>query len=379
MAKFIRFMFYFILSIFGGLIGYQIAQYLSNLYLKDTESPFHSPVNFWSLVIVGVLMGIAITPLISSFFMKLMDSVVLIMKKLSLQEIILGAIGLIFGLIIATLINLVLGFIPFENVTLVGQFIKPFLYFVVAIFWGYLGIFFATRMVFVQSFGQLFNKGGKAQSVSLSMGSPKVLDTSVIVDGRIQDICKSGFVEGTLIVPRFVLNELQTIADSSDRLKRNRGRRGLDVLHNLQKDPGIEFYEKDYDDIGVDAKLVKLALEINGRLLTTDYNLNKVAQLQGLIVLNINELANAVKPVVLPGEEIIIVVNRDGKESGQGVGYLDDGTMVVIEGGKRFVGEKISTEVTSVIQTVAGKMIFARAHGRISEKNKDGNKEETQA
>ena len=374
MAKFIRFMFYFILSIFGGLLGYQIAQYLQNLYGKNIDSPFNSPLNFWSLVIVGVLMGISITPLISSFFMKLVDYVVLVMKKLSLQELILGAIGLIFGLIIATLINLVLGFIPFENITIVGQFIKPFLYLVVAIFWGYLGIFFATRMVFVQSIGQLFNKGNKGQKVSLSGGSPKLLDTSVIVDGRIQDISRAGFVEGSLIVPRFVLNELQTIADSADRLKRNRGRRGLDVLHNLQKDPGIEFYEKDYDDIGVDAKLVKLAQEISARLLTTDYNLNKVAQLQGLIVLNINELANAVKPVVLPGEEIIITINREGKESGQGVGYLDDGTMVVVEGGKRFMDEKISTEVTSVIQTVAGKMIFARAKGKIHDKKKEKSK-----
>jgi len=370
LAKFIRFMFYFILSIFGGLLGYQIAQYLQKLYAKTPDSPFNHPVNFWSLVLVGILTGIATTPLMSSFFLKLLDMVVLGMKKISLQEIILGAIGLIFGLIIATLINLVLGFIPFENITLLGQFIKPFLYLVVAIFWGYLGVFFATRMVFIQSIGQLFsNTGGKQLNLSTSLDSGiKLLDTSVIVDGRIQDVCKAGFIEGTLIVPRFVLNELQAIADSADSLKRNRGRRGLDVLHNLRNEPGIQFSDKDYDDIGVDAKLVKLSQELNAKLITTDYNLNKVAQLQGLKVLNINELANAVKPVVLPGEELIVAVNKEGKESGQGVGYLDDGTMIVVEGGKRFIGEKIAVEVTSVIQTVAGKMIFARAKGKVIEK-----------
>lgn len=367
MAKFIRFMFYSIFSIFGGLLGYQIAKYLQSG--KNIDSPFNSPEFFWSLIVVGVLMGIAITPLVSVFFMKLIDLVVLGMKKLSLQEMILGAIGLIFGLIIATLINLALGFIPFEDIAVVGKYIKPFLYLIVAIFWGYLGVFFATRMVFVQSIGNLFNSSGRGKVLMGAPTSIKLLDTSVIVDGRIQDICRAGFLDGTLMVPRFVLNELQTIADSADTLKRNRGRRGLDVLHNLQKDPGIEFSNKDYDDIGVDAKLVKMALELSAGLVTTDFNLNKVAQLQGLKVLNINELANAVKPVVLPGEEMVVEIIKEGKESGQGVGYLDDGTMIVVEGGKRHISEKIPTEVTSVIQTVAGKMIFARIHGKAGKKS----------
>lgn len=342
-------------------MGYQIAQYLQGVYAKNIDSPFNAPWNFWSLVILGILMGIAITPLISSFFMKLIDYVVLCMKKLSMQEMILGAIGLIFGLLIATLINLVLGFIPFEDIAVVGKFIKPFLYLVVAIFWGYLGVFFATRMVFVQSFGQLFSSSGRKDVFISAPKSIKLLDTSVIVDGRIYDICKTGFLQGTLIVPNFVLNELQQIADSADTLKRNRGRRGLDVLHNLQKDPGIQFSAKEYDEVtGVDSKLVKLALELGADLVTTDYNLNKVAQLQGLRVLNVNELANAVKPVVLPGEVLAVEIIKEGKESGQGIGYLDDGTMIVVEGGKKHIGEKIEPEVTSVIQTVAGKMIFAR-------------------
>lgn len=359
MEKFVRVMFYSILSIFGGLLGYQIGKYLQQVYKELQESP----LNLWSFVIVGVLVGIAVAPLASSLFMRLIDRVILGMKKVSLQEIIMGSIGLVFGLLVSTLINLALGFIPFERIEVVGEFIKPFLYLVVTIFWGYLGIFFATRMVFIQSFGQLFNRGGGNGSNKRTFSwnkNVKILDTSAIVDGRINDICHAGFLEGALIVPRFVLNELQQIADSADSLKRNRGRRGLDILHNLQKDPGIQITDKDYDDVGVDGKLIKLAQEMNGQLVTTDFNLNKVAQLQGLKVLNINELANAVKQVVLPGELLTVNIIKEGKEAGQGIAYLDDGTMIVVEDGKKHIGDNVPIEVTSVIQTVAGKMIFGR-------------------
>jgi uncharacterized protein YacL len=360
LEKFVRVMFYSILSIFGGLLGYQIGRRIQ--LVGPGDSPLRSPVNLWALAILGVLVGIAVTPLVSTLFMKLVDSVIVGLKKVSLSEVILGSIGLIFGLLIATLINLALGFIPFERIEIVGEFIKPFLYLVVVIFWGYLGVFFATRVAFVQNVGHFFSKSGKAGDMNTLtwQGSPKVVDTSVIVDGRIYEICKSGFLEGPLVVPKFVLNELQQIADSADILKRNRGRRGLDVLHNLRNSPGIQIDDTDYEEIGVDAKLVKLSQEKNSYLVTTDYNLNKVAQLQGLKVLNINELANALKPVVLPGETLQVEVIKEGKESGQGVGYLDDGTMIVIEDGKRYLGDTIGVEVTSVIQTMAGKMIFGR-------------------
>jgi uncharacterized protein YacL len=196
-----------------------------------------------------------------------------------------------------------------------------------------------------------------------SKGDSKVLDTSVIIDGRIFDICQTGFVEGSLIIPTFVLEELRHIADSSDALKRNRGRRGLDILNKIQKELNIDvqIYEKDFPDIAeVDSKLLKLAQVLNGKVITNDYNLNKVAEFQGVPVLNINELANAVKPVVLPGEEMRIQIIKDGKESGQGIAYLDDGTMIVVEGGKRHIGETMDVIVTSVLQTAAGRMIFAK-------------------
>jgi len=192
-------------------------------------------------------------------------------------------------------------------------------------------------------------------------GSNKILDTSAIIDGRIAEICKSGFIEGTLVVPRFVLEELQRIADSSDPLKRAKGRRGLDILNTIQRYEGMDVKVVDYDFPKikeVDSKLVALAITMDARIITNDYNLNKVAQLQGVQVLNINELAHALKPAVLPGESLSIQIVREGKEPGQGVAYLEDGTMVVVEEGKRFLGKTIEVTVTSVLQTAAGLMVF---------------------
>jgi len=204
----------------------------------------------------------------------------------------------------------------------------------------------------------------------------KILDTSVIIDGRIADITRSGFLEGTIVIPRFVLRELQTIADSSDSQKRNRGRRGLDMLNTLRKEFGIQILEKEYDEPGVDGKLIKLANELRGTIVTTDYNLNKLASLQGITVLNMNELANAVKPVMLPGENMKIRILKEGKEPGQGVAYLEDGTMVVVEGGKKHIGDSVNIEVTSSLQTVAGKMIFARLRGLHDSSDKKENEAE---
>jgi uncharacterized protein YacL len=191
----------------------------------------------------------------------------------------------------------------------------------------------------------------------------KILDTSVIIDGRVADICKTGFLEGALVVPHFVLRELQQIADSADSAKRNRGRRGLDVLEKIKSSQGVmvKIIEKDYPDVKeVDLKLIELAKEINGKIVTNDFNLNKVAQLRGVDALNINELANSLKPVVLPGETMRVFILKEGKEYNQGVAYLDDGTMVVVDNARRMIGKTIITQVTSVLQTTAGKMIFGR-------------------
>ena len=202
----------------------------------------------------------------------------------------------------------------------------------------------------------------------------KILDTNVIIDGRVADICRTGFIEGQIYVPGFVLDELQHIADSADSLKRARGRRGLDILNQMRTELDMKVRTYDNTDPNdrdeVDAKLVKLAKKLNGKIVTNDYNLNKVAELQGVPVLNINELANAVKPIVLPGEEMVVTIIKEGKEQNQGVAYLEDGTMIVVEGARRRIGETLPVVTSSVLQTVAGKMIFANIRG--SEEDHDG-------
>ena len=239
---------------------------------------------------------------------------------------------------------------------------------ILTLLFGYLG--FQVGFKKRDELLNLFSKTSKKKSASSDDGEEdgknhklKILDTSVIIDGRIADICQTGFLEGTIVIPQFVLNELQHIADSSDALKRNRGRRGLDILNRIQKDLPIkvEMYEGDFEDIQeVDSKLVKLAKISGGIVVTNDFNLNKVCEFQNVSVLNINDLANAVKPVVLPGEEMSVQVIKDGKEHNQGVAYLDDGTMIVVEGGRDYIGKRLDVVVTSVLQTSAGRMIFAK-------------------
>lgn len=254
-----------------------------------------------------------------------------------------------------------------QKIAYIGVIISIILYMLL----GYLGIKIATRKKddMAVNFKKINSKIKNSKTLKSDV-YPKVLDTSVIIDGRITDICKTGFIEGPLVIPEFVLQELRHIADSSDALKRNRGRRGLDILNMLQKEDNIEVIieSKDYgDNIEVDIKLLKLAEEINGKVITNDYNLNKVAEFQGVTVLNINELANSVKPVVLPGEEMNITIVKDGKESNQGLAYLDDGTMIVVEGGKKCIGDTVNVTVTSVLQTSAGRMIFAKLKAVINE------------
>lgn len=321
----LRWTFLTIISGMAAIIGYSVAQYLINLVSQSTR---------W---LEGRL------------------------QRIPTQEIITGALGLICGLIIANLLG-----VSFIHLPLVGAYIPM----AGSIVFGYLGWTLGTKRKdevwnvfnFIPRWGSGKDRD-KAKSEAPSKSGAKILDTSVIIDGRIADIIKSGFIEGTMIIPSFVLEELRHIADSSDLLKRNRGRRGLDILNKIRKEFNIKVKvtEIDFDDLAeVDSKLVRLAQKMSAPVLTNDYNLNKVAELQGVRVLNINELANAVKPVVLPGEEMTVQVIKDGKELGQGVAYLDDGTMIVVENGRRFIGQTIPVLVTSVLQTAAGRMIFAK-------------------
>ncbi|HWR38763.1 MAG TPA: PIN/TRAM domain-containing protein [Patescibacteria group bacterium] len=312
--------------------------------------------------LAGGIIGFIVAPLLIRQLWQFTYWVELRLNKMPVIEVVTGAAGLAIGLIISNLLGS--AFLP---IPIVGKYIPLLL----SIILGYLGISVAIRKR--EELSNLFNgwnwfrgaKDGKEKNREKVAGvyQYKILDTSVIIDGRIADICKSGFIEGTLLIPVFVLEELQHIADSSDLLKRNRGRRGLDILNRIQKelDVAVQIDNRDFDDIAeVDSKLVKLGQVLEAKIITNDYNLNKVAELQGVPVLNINELSNAVKPVVLPGEEMTVHVVKDGKEFGQGVAYLDDGTMIVVDGGKKHMGEMVGVLVTSVLQTAAGRMIFAK-------------------
>ncbi len=276
----------------------------------------------------------------------------LILGKVDFGTLIGGLVGLASGLLFATLV-----FIPIK--ALVGDDMAAASFALKGIF-GYGGLLIGLRR----------GKGLTLRNVlSMIRGKGfeenlKILDTSVIIDGRIADICEAGFLEGVFIVPQFILQELQYIADSQDSIKRARGRRGLDVLHKIQKMTNItvKIVDEDFPKIKeVDSKLVALGQLLNAKVITNDFNLNKVAQLQGVSVLNINELANSLKPVVLPGETMRIFVLKEGKEYNQGVAYLEDGTMVVVENGRRLIGKNAEVVVTSVLQTTAGRMIFAKA------------------
>lgn len=258
-----------------------------------------------------------------------------------------GFLGAILGLVIGSLLGYVL-------LRLEGGI---FLFILINSFFAYLG--YTVGLAWGREIGDLPVFHQKTRG---DQPRRKILDTSVIIDGRIPDICDAGFIEGTLTAPQFILNELQHIADSSDPLKRARGRRGLDILNRLQKNPQVlfEITDKDYPKIKeVDSKLIALARELDADVLTNDFNLNKVAQIQGVNVLNINQLANAVKPLVLPGESLTVIIAKPGKEKGQGVAYLEDGTMVVVEQGEPLLNKSLEVTVTSILQTPAGRMIFA--------------------
>jgi uncharacterized protein YacL len=280
------------------------------------------------------------------------------LERVSLRRLIGAAVGSILGILGAHVMGLVLAR------TSIPDGSRSFLDIALLLVMTYIGLVLGTSkgdMLNLQALGGLFG------SESVSQRQPKVLDTSVIIDGRIADICEAYFLEGVLLVPQFVLRELQMVADSADSLKRQRGRRGLEVLQRMQKMQHleIEIINDDFPQIPeVDMKLIELAKRHDAKVVTNDYNLNKVATLQGIEVLNVNQLANALKPVVLPGETMRVFILREGKEHNQGVAYLDDGTMVVVDGGRRMINKTVDISVTSVHQTTAGKMIFGRLDER---------------
>ena len=341
-----------VLAVAGVYTGIEFGQF------DETMRPTYAVV----FALVGALIGLVLTPYFTTRPMRKLRS---LLGRMAAETLFAALIGLMSGLIFAALLAFPLSLLP-EPFGKIAPFVGVLLF-------SYLGVsIFVMRqgdiMGMISSItsrggGSEGNTNGGGGSSWSKMNRTILLDTSVIIDGRIADIASTGFLPGTLLVPRFVLNELQYVADSPDGLRRQRGRRGMEVLSNLQKDPNVMVRISDIDVDGVrevDSKLVVLGRQLKCPVLTNDYNLNKVAELQGVTVLNINELANAVKSVVLPGELLRINIIQEGKEREQGVGYMEDGTMVVVENGREEIGEYTDVSVTKVLQTAAGRMIFAR-------------------
>ena len=336
----------------GGLVGLTIA---ASTRLFETSPNGGVLLAAW--VVAWLVVGFAILP-----YLTVVPAIWLVreIEQLSTAEFVTAVVGLLLGLLMGLLLSLPLLAFPPPFGTWLPLGVSLFLGL------GMLGLTVAKRedlLVAAQAIG-LFRRPSAESAGGGAAGDPHiVVDTSAIIDGRIKDIVESGFIYGTLVVPKFVLEELQHIADSSDTLRRNRGRRGLEILAQMQKESPtpVEIVDEPLPDITeVDAKLVALARARSKAILTNDYNLNRVAELQGVRVLNVNSLANAVKPAVLPGEELRVRVIQEGKEAGQGVGFLDDGTMIVVEGGVRYIDKDLDVSVTRVLQTVAGRMIFAQ-------------------
>lgn len=358
-----------VFAVVGVYWGTRLGQYAN---LSPTAGTFSVEQYAFTIGLVGALAGLILTPFLTTRPIRALRST---LARISVQTLFASLAGLVVGLLIAALLAFPISLLP-----------SPFgdvLPFVGVVLLGYMGV-----AVFVMRQNDLFgmlsfisqrttrDKDKEAAgegSAGWADGRSILLDTSVVIDGRIADIARTGFLPGTLLIPRFVLTELQYIADSADSLRRQRGRRGMEVLSQLQREPAIPVKMSDIDVEGVrevDDKLVILARQLRCPVLTNDYNLNRIAELQGVTVLNVNELANAVKSVLLPGEVLPIRIIQEGKEYGQGVGYMDDGTMVVVENGRDYMEREIEVMVTKVLQTAAGRMIFARPEDR-DERNAD--------
>ena len=362
------------IAILFGSIGYVGADALSTLILSLWDEKILQMGAFGISIImilyytVGTLVAAMIGYLVSKYILRvgltIAKQIERILSRVPSQQLVAGTIGLLFGLIIANLIG-----IAFERVPIIGSYLPIALSAVL----GYIGIRLGMdkgpdlyKAMVSYTFRGLRKKSEptkKEVGPQSYKGATKVLDTSVVIDGRIMDIVKTGFLEGPFAVPVFVLEELQKLSDSSDTLKRNRGRRGLDLLQSMREEleNSMEIVDFDYDDMQeVDLKLIRLSIDKGWKLITNDFNLNKIATLQGVSVLNLNDLANAIKPRMMSGETLSVHIIKAGKEPHQGIAYLDDGTMIVVENGVDYVDQVVDATVTSVLQTSAGRMIFAR-------------------
>ncbi len=354
-----------ILTLIGASVGAALVAFALHALTELNVVTDTQPMPFWLTLLSYILFSLAGAVsffLFSPMATQLFDRTEEFLRTRPMADIVAGLLGLFAGLVIAFLLGQLITLIPF-------RWLAVTLSILVYVVLGYYGMTLAVhRREEFNLLALLRRTTGRDGKGSLPTGdaeelSRKLLDTSVIIDGRVYEICKAGFLEGRLIVPGFVLDELRAVSDSEDDLKRSRGRRGLDILARLQNELArpVEVMSRDYPELtDVDSKLLKMAAEIDAKVITNDYNLNKVAKVQNISVLNINELSNAVKPIALPGEYMTVKIVKPGKEQGQGVAYLEDGTMIVVEGGSRCIDEAVQITVTSSLQTSAGRMIFGK-------------------
>ena len=369
-----------ILAFVGALLGYEVFDLLYFLLSKTNTSG--SPLlaegaRLWLQIIVAIISGVIfynLAPALNRKSKKMADNIGNDLQTISTNDLLGGVVGLIIGMVLAFLISQI-----YAGTGIITGSLELTITICIYVILGYLGLIVGNKKL-PELFAVSMNMRKLAAKAAASEENPydynpkeskkkgaipKILDTSVIIDGRIVEIMKTGFLEGPIVIPEFVLVELRHIADSSDALKRTRGRRGLDILNKIQEDYGIEIYNTDSEKAlkeipEVDVKLLKLAQIMKGKVVTNDFNLNKVAGIKGVPVLNINELANAMKPMVIPGEVMTVTLIKQGKEAGQAIAYLDDGTMIVVEDGRRKIGQTLDINVTSVLQTAAGRMIFGK-------------------
>lgn len=366
-------------TLFGAFVGYEVFQ-LVLLVIKTVEGNNSEYIQLSSAemacmsILFAIIFGLifySVAPVLGRQGNKMAEDIGNDLKGISGSDLLSGVIGLTIGLVIAFLLTKI-----YQDVVPNGIYLT--LTIAIYIFLGFIGVVVGSKKgseIFNQSFNRMIqpqkaekkeeNPYAYSEKDKKKQRVPKILDTSVIIDGRVLEIMKTGFLEGPIVIPEFVLVELRHIADSSDALKRTRGRRGLDILNKIQENYGIEIYNTDGEKAlteipEVDVKLLKLAQMIKGKVVTNDFNLNKVASIKEVPVLNINELANAMKPMVIPGESMTVTLIKQGKDQSQAVAYLDDGTMIVVENGRKKIGQTVDIVVTSVLQTAAGRMIFGR-------------------
>jgi uncharacterized protein YacL len=338
-----------IFAVLGGVAGYEMSVLNRRQKLIPLTTTPWKIVGLVLMIVAGVALGYLVGSLLANFILRMLARLDDLIARHSGPEMLVVFLGAIVGLAMAALFSLALSRVP-----VVGVYLLPPVFLVC----GYVTAHIAQR-----KHSDVLRLLGIKQRAQTPDGSvAKLVDSSALIDGRVIDVVRAGFIEGELLIPRFVIDELQRVADSSDAEKRVRGRRGLDYVHKLQEATrAARVLDQDYPDLSeVDAKLLRLASSMGAAVITTDYNLNKVARIEKVTVLNVNELANAVKSPVLPGEEIEVKIIREGREHHQGVGYLDDGTMIVVEDGRELVGATVKAEVTSVLQSPSGKMIFAK-------------------